>query len=309
MAGLKRAPRANGVLCERIEAGAAALERGLNAEDKAGLAAVVAREKPFFMTEPVAGAPANGQGEGQGQAIAEDWAELIALGCVRLLGAVPTAYATENGGKLIREVRPELGFETERSSHGRVDLPMHSDMTYLRFPDEESHPLPSYAPDLLVFACVANDASVPMRLVTLERILAALPARHQEALRAPYFSVRSPESVHPASTLPDLALLREHPRWGEMLRYNFAYCAAERQDGWAALSALADFVLQEGAGEYAAPLPGALLVLDNRRAIHGRGPIFPNAGLPNRWFKRVYALRAETGLAGPGAEDPFVQPG
>ena len=192
---------------------------------------------------------------------------------------------------------------------------MHTDMTYLRFPDEEEHPLGSYAPDFLVFSVVANDASVPMRLVTLERILAALPELHQEALRSPYFSVRSPESVHPTSTVPDLPLLVDHPRWGEMLRYNFAYCAAERQDGWAALSALADFVLDEDAGEVATPQPGALLVLDNRRVIHGRGPIFPTAQidgakrLPNRWFKRVYALRAETGVTGKAAEEPFVQAG
>lgn len=307
MASLKTAARRDGGLVERMEEGAALLESGLSAECQASLRALAAGEVPYVMTAPVEGAAAG--------AVSEDWAELLALGCVQLLGALPTAYATENGGKLVREVRPELGYETERSSHGRVDLPMHSDMTYLRFPDEEEHPLPSLAPDFLVFSCVANDASVPMRLVTLERILAALPEHHQEALRSPYFSVRSPESVKPSSTVPDLPLLVRHPRWGEMLRYNFAYCAAERQDGWAALSALADFVLQEEAGVFAAPEPGALLVLDNRRVIHGRGPIFPNAEvngekrLPKRWFKRIYALRAETGLTGPGAEDPFIQPG
>ena len=309
MSSANRQARADGGLVERIEEGAALLDSGLSDACKAGLAAVAAGAQPFFMTAPVAGAPETGK------AADEDWAELLALGCVGLLDALPTAYATENNGKLVREVRPELGHETERSSHGRVDLPMHSDMTYLRFPDEEEHPLPSYAPDFLVFACVANDTSVPMRLVTLERILAALPERHQDALRSPFFSVRSPESVHPTSTVPDLALLIDHPRWGEQLRYNFAYCAAERQDGWAALSALADFVLQEEAGEFAAPAPGALLVLDNRRVIHGRGPIFPAADvggvtrLPQRWFKRIYALRAETGLTGPGAEAPFIQPG
>lgn len=309
MTSISRLPREDGGLVERIQEGAALLDSGLSGACKAGLAAVAAGERPYFMTAPVSGFPESGDGTGEG------WAELVALGCVGLLDALPTAYATENGGKLVREVRPELGHETERSSHGRVDLPMHSDMTYLRFPDEEEHPLQSFAPDFLVFACVANDASVPMRLVTLERILAALPERHQDALRSPFFSVRSPESVHPTSTVPDLALLVDHPRWGEQLRYNFAYCAAERQDGWAALSALNDFVLQEEAGDLAAPQPGALLLLDNRRVIHGRGPIFPAADLggvtrlPQRWFKRIYALRAETGLTGPGAEAPFIQPG
>lgn len=309
MASVKTAAARQESLVDRMEEGAALLDAGLSAPCKESLAALAAGSCPYVMTAPVSGAAS------LGDAVSEDWAERIALGCLRLLGASPTAYATENGGKLLREVRPELGYETERSSHGRVDLPMHSDMTYLRFPDEEDHPLQSYAPDFLVFACVANDASVPMRLVTLERILAALSQKHQEALRSPYFSVRSPESVSPTSTVPDLPLLISHPRWGEMLRYNFAYCAAERQDGWAALSALADFVLQEEAGELVAPEPGALLVLDNRRVIHGRGPIFPTAlvngerRLPNRWFKRIYALRAETRLTGPGAEEPFIQPG
>lgn len=309
MAILKPVESPNRSLVARMEEGASLLDGGLSAACKAGLAEVAAGARPYFVTGPLSGAP------GEAGEVEEDWAELIALGCVQALGALPTAYATENGGKVVREVRPELGYETERSSHGRVDLPMHTDMTYLRFPGEEEHPLASYAPDFLVFSVVANDASVPMRLVTLERILEALPEAHQEALRSPYFSVRSPESVHPTSTVPDLPLLVDHPKWGELLRYNFAYCAAERQDGWAALSALADFVLGEEAGELATPEPGALLVLDNRRVIHGRGPIFPTAQLdgakrlPNRWFKRIYALRGETGVSGEAAQEPFIQAG
>lgn len=229
----------------------------------------------------------------------------IALGSISLLSARPVAYKEENSGILIREVRPLPQTATQQSSQGRVDLAMHTDMTFLRFQSESNHPILAAAPDFLILSCVKNDPHVATRIVTLDQIKQALSPSDLSELYGQNFTIRTPDSVTPTRTIADLAILFHHATLGDLIRYNDAYCTGQTPAAILALDSLQAFVRDDQTGEEILLEPGKVLVFNNRQVLHGRGAI-PESSDPSqdRWFKRVYAQRLDTELS---SGDPLLQ--
>jgi hypothetical protein len=223
----------------------------------------------------------------------------VSLGSIVFLGARPVAYQEENSGAIIREVKPKTGKENEASSHGKVALPMHSDMTYLRFPKESDHELLAAAPDFLILTCVKNEPKVPTRIVTIDQLKAALSPNLINYLRKPEFSIRTPDSVKPERTIKNRSIIYTHESYGDMIRYNDVYCSAETENGKEALDTLQAFVRDDRTGDDVVLEPGKVLIFNNRQVLHGRGAIPDDNGDKGteRWFMRVYAQRHDTEYA------------
>ena len=225
----------------------------------------------------------------------KELAEAYAFAVIRIMSAKPTAYTTENEGKVIREVRPMPAQLKEQSSHGAVLLPMHTDMTYLRFPTEDEHPEKSCAPDFLILICVEDSVGVPTTLQTLTPLLDECPGH--ERLREGAFSTRSPESVVPHREHRGVPLLFRHEIYGDMLRFDGNCSSLEgAAENDAALAELGVHLSARGTEASMLWSPGAALVFNNRRVLHGRGAIPADASVGQRHLKRVYAVRRTTPL-------------
>lgn len=235
----------------------------------------------------------------------EHLATNIALGSISLLSARPVAYKEENNGILIREVRPLPQTANQQSSQGRVDLAMHTDLTFLRFQGESSHPILAAAPDFLILSCVKNDPRVATRIVTIDQIKQALAPNDLQALYREEFTIRTPDSVTPTRSIKDRSILYNHPILGDLIRYNDAYCTAQTSRAQNALDSLQAFVRDDQTGEDILLEPGKVLLFNNRQVLHGRGSIPESNDLnQDRWFKRVYAQRLDTEIF---SGDPIVQ--
>jgi hypothetical protein len=141
--------------------------------------------------------------------------------------------------------------------------------------------------------------------VTLDQIKQALTNSDLSELYGQNFTIRTPDSVTPTTSVPDLAILYAHATLGDLIRYNDAYCTAQTTAAQHALDLLQAFVRDDKTGDDILLEPGKVLIFNNRQVLHGRGAI-PESSDPNqdRWFKRVYAQRLDTELS---SGDPLLQ--
>ncbi len=226
---------------------------------------------------------------------------LIHFGLLSLLGLTPVAYRWENEGRLIRNVAPRPEAARTNTSWGYAQpLDWHTDDSVLDHgPDATAaEAIPHY----LSFYGMRNTEGVPTDLLTVDAVLAELPAPVAEALRRPEFTVTAPESYRAADdgrplaraavpmvwTLPD-----GHPG----LRYGPERITARTPEARAALAAFEEQVAEMD-GTPVLVEAGGFHIFDNRRVMHRRVPFEPAAPGQARWLRRCYAL-GQTLTTGP----------
>ena len=247
----------------------------------------------------------------------------LALGVLGLMNLRLVSYKDEYNGSVIHDIQPRVGKSSEASSSGRVKLPFHTDMAFLRFPGERNHPMKAAAPDFLVLCGVINESHTRTKLVEIEEIISNLEENDLDNLLKSDFDISSPKTVVPARTAYSVPIFFEHSTYGKLLRFNGAqFLDSPDEKQKAVVTPLNDKadnsfctlkkVIEESCkGKEFDIQPGSLLVFNNRMVVHGRGAIANTTNVenkkPDRHFKRVYGQFVETDCFPLDSENPFVQ--
>ena len=219
----------------------------------------------------------------------------IILGVAQQLGA-PVGYRAEKSGALIQHVLPVYGEEDAPSNEGSLlALDLHSELVFSR--DEPDRPLDALSPQFILLLCLRADPHAITVVVPNTAVCDRLTPQHLSALREPQFELRAPYSFTRDADgsrpwLGPSALLHgdpEDPRLAVDLACGarpLTPAAETALDGLRAATAAPD-VRHEVQLE-----AGDLLVIDNRRCLHGRSSFVPRHDGTDRWLERVY-VRAE----------------
>lgn len=244
----------------------------------------------------------------------ETFAESLALGIMGFLNLRFVAYRYEYNGKLIHDIMPIEERKSEASSSGRVELPYHTDMAFLRFAGESNHPFRAAAPDFLILAGVRNDSNICTRLVELERIIDKLSDSELQELASPNFTIASPDNVIPRQHANNIPLIFAHPNFGMQFRFNAGdgKVTSHSPKGRSALDSLRGILGNPNVGNDLNVKPGSILIFNNRKVIHGRGEItnsdqHDQKNEIERHFKRVYGQYIDTESYPIFLNNPFIQ--
>lgn len=242
----------------------------------------------------------------------EIFSESLALGLLGKLNLRPVSYRNEYDGKLIHDIMPRKGKESEKSSSGRAVLPFHTDMAFLRFPGENTHTFKAAAPDFLILVGIVNESNTHTALIDVNDIVNNLSDSDVQILGSPKFDVCSPANVVPPKKALNVALLFEDANYGRLLRFNGGEGVIEpHSDAEEALNNLCRVIDQKNIRLEFDVQPGTILAFNNRKVVHGRGAIGSRkeAGErpADRHFKRVYGQYIETDCVPLFPNNPFMQ--
>ncbi|OLR92214.1 TauD/TfdA family dioxygenase [Actinokineospora bangkokensis] len=244
-----------------------------------GVAAVVARSGP--VGEPDVPTPEHWRAA---PALPEHDAHLRAV--TAGLGT-PTCWATLQDGRLVQDVLPIRGQEDQQTGHGsRDELTFHVEDS---FSDDRC--------DVLALLCLRNPDRVPTTVATVGSLDPA--GLDVAALAGPHFHIRpDPEHLRadPGLTARTRPVLEDGPR----LRTDPAFTEADPGRPAAALAELHDQLAR--ALTPIALTPGDVLLIDNRRAVHGRAPFTPRYRGADRWLRKLTTTYAPA--SGPVVRTP-----
>lgn len=188
----------------------------------------------------------------------------------------PIAWSNLQGGRLVHNVLPVPGDETEKSgTSSQSVLELHT--------EDAAHPARA---DYLILLCVRNDDKVPTVYTSLSD--AGLDPAMVPVLFQPRFIMRSePDHAATLGEIQQVSVLFGHPA-SPYLAYDGYYLDAAADDPTArrALSHLTERL--EAAATDVLLHPGDLVIVDNFRAVHGRRPFTPRYDGRDRWLKRIH---------------------
>ncbi|WP_421119413.1 TauD/TfdA family dioxygenase [Aquihabitans daechungensis] len=205
--------------------------------------------------------------------------EQILLAVARTLGE-PVGYLPEHGGSIVQNLVPteaDVGRQTSTSSG--VDLAFHTETAF--------HP---FGPRYLLLLCLRGDPAAATTLASVDDLLPHLLPDTVEALRRPVFRTAVDESFGGRSGVPYgparavLGGLGEPPWlcWDEELT------TGETPEATAALGELRTVVAQRR--REVVLVDGDLLIVDNRRCVHGRRPFHARFDGTDRWLQRAFVV-------------------
>jgi L-asparagine oxygenase len=193
------------------------------------------------------------------------------------------AYADEKEGRLVQDICPVPGKEAKQENGGSVLLEFHT--------EDGFHP---YKPDFLGLLCLRSDHENVAATYTasIRRAIERLPGRAIELLFQPLFFLRLSSSFGASGgnekTTQTLPVLTGDLRDPDMVMDFFLMDATTRAAKYA-LDALGD-ALKAVAIDVRA-VPGDLLVVDNKLAVHGRSSFTPLYDGHDRWLQRMFVVR------------------
>lgn len=223
---------------------------------------------------------------------------LLMLG--QILGE-PIAWATQQDGRVVHDIFPIAGHETEQLGSGSEQL--------LWWHTEDAfHP---YRGDYLGMMCLRNPDRVATTVATVD--VSALDPRHKELLFQPWFTIR-PDESHLKKNSADLQRAESDlsESYSEIERMNaqpdkipvlfgspespylrldpyFMDPVEDHPEAQEALQALCDHI--EGRLSHLVLDSGDVCIIDNFRAVHGRVPFKARYDGQDRWLKRINVAR------------------
>ncbi|MGP4001357.1 TauD/TfdA family dioxygenase [Streptomyces sp. 8N706] len=192
------------------------------------------------------------------------------------------SYTDEKCGHLVQDVCPKKGAENRQENSGSVLLELHT--------EDGFHPNP---PHFLSLLCLRGDHDGVAATVTggIGDVLPSLDAETVAALRRPEFRTRFSTSFVPdeavemlTDPMPVLHGFGEYPD----LRVDFNGTIATTPRAQTALDQLEHAIMRSLKGLVLRP--GELIILDNRRAVHGRTDFTPRYDGTDRWLRRSFVL-------------------
>jgi len=202
------------------------------------------------------------------------------VGCGLALGRI-YGFANERGGALIHDIVPVFDKVRSRSSSGsRITLDLHSEVAFHH-----------NRPDFVVLSCLRNPpTAVAATLVAdagscLDEM--AKPDVHQ--LQRPVFEFQVPHSFAAGTPLAARMLpIAVRRTYGWDVRINCNPDHTSTADG-AAAEAMARLAAKLRAASRRIVLsPGQVLILDNKRSVHGREAYDTDYRGADRWLQRIY---------------------
>jgi L-asparagine oxygenase len=193
----------------------------------------------------------------------------------------PVGYLQEQEGQIVQNIVPVHKTESRQiSTSSKVELALHTETAF--------HP---YKPDYVLLLCVRGDPSAETTFATLDDILPHLDKQTIDTLMNPWFITGVDESFRTNGEedveIP-LSVLQEIDGDWE-LTYDASVMNGVNE---AARSALLELENAINRSVRAVTLKTAqLLVIDNRKAVHGRRPFAPKYDGRDRWLKRVLVVK------------------
>lgn len=213
------------------------------------------------------------------------------------------AYSDEKHGRLVQDVCPKKGAENRQENSGSVRLALHT--------EDGFHPAPPHFVGLL---CLRGDHDGAAAVVTcgIGDVLPRLDEQTITALRRREFRIRFSTSFVPdesVQVLTDPMPVLSGCAGSPDLRCDFHGTVAATPRAQAALDRLEQVIQRSLKG--LVMQPGDLIVVDNRRAMHGRTGFTPRYDGRDRWLRRSFAiadLRPVLGYLGEGRRYEPVRP-
>ena len=208
--------------------------------------------------------------------------EACLTGVASIIGDV-YSYATEKDGELIHNVCPVKSGETNQSNESsKVNLDLHIENAYF-----ESRP------DYLALYCLRQDHAKIARtsLADVRVAIQKLSPEIVDELRRPVYLTPSPESHHKAQggvkwSAPN-AIIQGDPESPTML-CSFPGMKVLDKNGEEALDQFEEAINHSDVVFSIALQPGEILLLNNRRVVHGRTYFEARYDGTDRWLQRVY---------------------
>ena len=216
---------------------------------------------------------------------------LVSLSLHSLLGINPVVYEGENDGRLFRHVIPARASGAQKSSHGsRLRFSYHVDNPDLPLSSETLEGA-SCCPEYLSFFGMRCDPRINTTLVSVDEVVAALPASTVQALTQAQFEIRRPDSF--ASNrrhTPHLPLLVRGLGGEWLCRLDCENTYAMNAEAQCALNALKALVESRQFDEAHLLLPGDFMIFKNQRVLHARDGFEPHNDGADRWLIRLFAV-------------------
>ena len=195
-------------------------------------------------------------------------------------------FRPELGGRIIQDIVPVQGFETQQISLGStVDLDRHTEMA---FSDLRS--------DYVALLCLRedHDRQAATTISSIDSMLPLLDEATIGILGDPRFRTKVDKSFLIGDDLSedvwvDPIRVLSGPVSRPHLRVDFAETEAKDEAAAAALTALSHAA--EQAQIVVRLTPGDLLVVDNHRALHGRTLFRPRYDGADRWLLRSFITK------------------
>lgn len=208
--------------------------------------------------------------------------EAVLLGLTQFLGH-PFGFTALKGGEIVHNICPVRGSEGSQSNEGSerdFDFHIESAFSELRA-------------DHLALFCLRSDhgGEAKTTLLSAQRAYERLAPEVQVELRKPHFVTVAPESwkalhAEGKSSAPRPVVLG--PEGMIELCANLQSTRGTTPEAQAALEALGNVLRDPSLEEYVRLRPGDLLLVDNRKALHGRSVFKPRYDGQDRWLQRVY---------------------
>jgi L-asparagine oxygenase len=221
----------------------------------------------------------------RGGAFPGAWSELGVASVTQLmimsvLGDV-ISYADEKEGRLIQDICPVPGAEGRQENTGSCLLELHT--------EDGFHP---NKPHFLSLLCLRSDHHGEAMTVAggMRAVLPLLSPEHARVLREPWFRVRMASSfvgTGPAAysePMPVLSGRHDDPD----LCVDFHATEPMTELAHAAVEELRGHLLDSLVGTVLEP--GDMLIVDNRKAVHGRTDFSPRYDGEDRWLRRCFAV-------------------
>lgn len=187
----------------------------------------------------------------------------------------PIGYIQEQNGALIQNLFPIAGNEGRQiSSSSRVQLELHTETAF--------HP---WKPDYLMLFCLKGDRAAETTIALLVDILGKLSEKTIEILKQPRFSTSidiSFQNICQPDRVIKMPVLSQDCSG---MTFDQTLMRGNDTEAQAALDKFRESVYCNLMGLTLAA--GDLLIIDNCKAIHGRGPFTPRYDGTDRWLKRV----------------------
>jgi L-asparagine oxygenase len=214
-------------------------------------------------------------------AVAKNSVSEFALLTIATMLGEPVGYLPEHGGQIVQNLVPvKAAAFRQVSTSSAVTLGFHTETAF--------HP---HRPHFLLLLCLRGDSNAHTTLCTATDALEELDESTIETLRKPLFRTRPDESfLHDGATAQfgPLAPAIFGNAASPQLSFDEELMQGETVEAREALHALAAAV---GRRQTSVVLEtGDLLVIDNRRAVHGRSPFTARFDGTDRWLQRAFVV-------------------
>lgn len=193
---------------------------------------------------------------------------------------IPAAYKQEQNGRLIHNIFPIQKTETAQiSSSSKTDLQLHTESAFHAFP-------PAY----VILMCLRGDMNAATTYASLDSVVASLDEKTLFYLKEPLFvtaideSFRTQGEPNKSILLPILTETKD----GLSICFDEFYMRGKTFQAQEALDKLLESIKKNT--EEVVLRTGEVLVLNNRRLVHGRRSFAARYDGTDRWLQRILVL-------------------